>query len=106
MTSMHDTPQPSSYCNVVVELRLAQLSVGVEKGHGLTREHNHAPRQARRLVGTREMGGGGGGGGVRETMRVELTSGGGAFPEVWGSAVSSPIGVWGVAPAALQLLQC
>ena len=28
-------------------------------------------------------------------MRVELTSGGGAFPVVWGSAVSSPIGVWG-----------
>ena len=25
-----------------------------------------------------------GDGGVRETMRVELTSGGGAFPEVWG----------------------
>ena len=46
-------------------------------------------------------------GGVRETMRVELTSGGGAFPDgVWGSAVSSPIGVWGGAPAALQLLQC
>ena len=36
-----------------------------------------------------------GDGGVRETMRVELTSGGGAFPVVWGSAVSSPIGVWG-----------
>ena len=47
-----------------------------------------------------------GDGGVRETMRVELTSGGGAFPVVWGSAVSSPIGVWGGAPAALQLLQC
>ena len=47
-----------------------------------------------------------GDGGVRETMRVELTSGGGAFPEVWGSAVSSPIGVWGGAPAALQLLRC
>ena len=47
-----------------------------------------------------------GDGGVRETMRVELTSGGGAFPGVWGSAISSPIGVWGGAPAALQLLQC
>ena len=47
--------------------------------------------------------GAGGGGGVRETMRVEseilslveLTSGGGAFPGVWGSAVNSPIRVWG-----------
>ena len=47
-----------------------------------------------------------GDGGVRETMRVELTSGGGAFPGVWGSAISSPIGVWGGVPAALQLLQC
>ena len=34
-----------------------------------------------------------GDGGVRETMRVELTSGGGAFLHgVWGSAVSSPSG--------------
>ena len=38
--------------------------------------------QARRLVG-RLGGGGGGGGGGRETMRVELTSGGEAFP-AWG----------------------
>ena len=46
-------------------------------------------------------------GGVRETMRVELTSGGGAFP-AWGMGerCKLPIGVWGGAPAALQLLQC
>ena len=49
--------------------------------------------------GFRSGGGGGGGISARAWQDTPTTS-----KAVWGSAVSSPIGVWGSAPAALQIL--